>query len=112
MFIRYIDLKKLDEIEASVMQNLIEEYAEKLDRKLPPNANLIVQIRKHETEGSRNKYSFHIRLESPDVLCTAEEDDWDLKKAVHKVMRNLTNNFQHKFKIKGSKASKLHKPQK
>lgn len=111
MIIKYVDKKKLDDVEFSVFQNLVDEYAEKLDRKLPNTANLIIQIKKHEAEGSRNKYSFHARLESPNVLCSAEEDDWDLKKAVHKVMRNLTNNFKHKFKIEGSKASKMHLPQ-
>ena len=107
MLIRYIDLKKLDDIESSVLQNLVEEYAEKLDRKLHPDAVLVVQVRKHDIEGSRSKYSFHTRIEAPDILFTAEEYDWDLKKAVHKVMQNIENRFQHKFKLKGSKASKL-----
>ena len=112
MIIKYIDLKKLDDVESSVLQNLVEEYAEKLDRKLHPDAVLVVQVRKHDIEGSRNKYSFHTRIEAPDVIFTAEEDDWDLKKAVHKVMQNLENRFQHKFKLKGSKASKLPHKQK
>lgn len=109
MIIRYIDLKKLDEIESSVLKSLVEEYAEKLDRKLPPSAILVVQIKKHDTEGSRNKYSFHVRVEAPDLLFTAEEDDWDLKTAIHRVMKNMENRFQHKFKIKGKKASNLPK---
>jgi len=105
MIIQYVDIEKAGDQE-DYIKSLIEKTASKLDPDTLKDSKLIVDLKEHEKEGSRKKFSFHIKLEAPSTMLSAHADDWDLVKATHKVLDNLENEFQHKFKTKGAKFSK------
>jgi hypothetical protein len=46
-------------------------------------------------------YSFHARVQKPSNLINVEGSDWELEKALHKVLVKVENRIQDKFKTKG-----------
>lgn len=103
--VQFVGLKKLGD-DAGTAQNLIEKYMEKLDRDFPDH-QLIVHTKLHNI-GGRVKYSFHARLDHPQMLAKADAVDWDLKRTVHKVMQALENEIEHRFKIHAQKQERFH----
>lgn len=98
--ITILGLENFDSIE----KHKIMDYAKKFDDKLLRDAKglLIVHAKKHTKGGRRVKYSFHVRLEAPEILISVQDDDWILATALHKVFEKVSNQFHHKFKTEGS----------
>ena len=103
--VQYIGLKQLGG-DAGVVQTLLERYMEKLDRDFP-NHTLLFHSKLHNV-GGRVKYSFHARLEHPQMVAKADAADWDLRRTVHKVMQALEQEVEHKFKIHAQKQERFH----
>ena len=98
MGIIYNRLKELDAVETQEVKKLSEAFFKKLGKEFL-SAKLIVDIHKFVKAGARAKYSVHLRLEHPSTILTAEEADWDLAKALHKTVKNMQQEVQHKFKL-------------
>ncbi len=108
MKIQYIDINKLTLSERLRLKSLTTGYAEKLDRDLPLDSVMVIQIKLHDIEGKRKKYSLHARIDSPSLLlASSRASDWDLARTVHKSMKNIENRLQHKLKLKGHKGVKI-----
>ena len=103
--VQYIGLKELGD-EAYTAQQLVEKYAEKFDRWVP-DAGIVFHSKLHDI-GGRVKYSLHARIDSPGFVAKAEAVDWDLKRTVHKVMKALENDVEHKLKIHAQKQERFH----
>lgn len=97
MSIIYNRLKDLNAIETQEVKHLTETVYAKVSRDFK-HSKLIVDVHKFEKAGARAKYSIHLRLEDPSILLTAEEADWDLVKALHKVSKNLEEEVRKKSK--------------
>lgn len=105
MEVEYRDLRLLGDEEKPVLNRLVREYYVKISRKLH-NPKLILKFKKYKAEGKRAKYSIHCRVDSPSLLAVAEAYDWDFATAMHKVMRKVINEINHKYKLEGNKYRK------
>ena len=103
--VQYVGLKSLGDA-AGEVQTLVERYMEKFDHDFPDH-QMIVQTKLHNI-GGRVKYSFHIRLDHPGMLAKADAVDWDLRRTVHKMMKALENEVEHKFKTHAQKQERFH----
>jgi ribosome-associated translation inhibitor RaiA len=95
MSIIYNRLKDLNAAETQEVKRLSEQAYEKVQRDLF-GSKLVVDVHKFEKAGARAKYSIHFRVEHPSTLLTAEEADWELAKALHKTIANLTEEVRKK----------------
>ena len=100
MDVIYRGLKKLGEIESSTVSILVDRYLPKIERLAHAN-KLIIGIKEYDKEGNRSKYSIHARLEAPSVFIAAKAHDWDLRRTLHKVLKKIENEAQHKFMVYG-----------
>lgn len=103
--IQYVGLKALGD-DAMTVQTLVERYIGKLERDVP-NCQLIVHTKLHDV-GGRVKYSFHVRVDGPQLIAKADAVDWDVRRTVHKVMQALENELEHKMKKQGQQQEKFH----
>jgi hypothetical protein len=97
--IQFLGLDDFEETEKTKMQLLAERHYEKFSRDL--QGKLIIHAKKHKKEGNRHMYSFHARVQKPSNLINVEGSDWELEKALHKVLVKVENRIQDKFKTKG-----------
>ncbi len=97
MSIIYNRLKDLNAVETQEIKHHTEIAYEKVLRDFK-NSKLIVDVHKFEKAGGKAKYSVHLRLEDPSLLLTAEEVDWNLVKALHKTIDNLSEEVRKKSK--------------
>jgi|TARA_Y100000310_G_scaffold345729_1_gene468928 hypothetical protein len=97
--LQFIGLNKLDDLESSTVQRLTEKFYPKVDREFN-GVNLSLDIKKHDPDGKRAKYSIHLKIVHPNIknILTAKQFDWDLKTALHKTFDSLLNEVNHKFK--------------
>jgi len=102
MAVKFIGLKDLTQEEANLVTVLVEEYALKYQRDLP-DFNLIIRIKKLSKTGGKHKYSIHARLNDPSTILVSQAFDWDFPRTIHKSMKKLGNELQHKFKTEGHK---------
>lgn len=98
VFIDYSGLNELPEQEQEILKELVVEYSEKLDIKLPPTTRVAIDVKLYGKKGERKKYSIHARLNVPDQVLTAEATDWDLERTAHKVMKKVEAELKHTFK--------------
>jgi len=103
--ITILGLDDFNSIEKRKIIDYIEKYSEKIFRDV--EGILIVHAKRHEKDGKRVKYSFHVKIESPETLLGAKDDDWILAKALHKVFTKVENEIQHKFKLEGHKNKRV-----
>lgn len=97
--IQFIGLDDLNEEEKTVLKELSEEYYEKIKRSLKNMTSLAVHVKIYKNEGSRKKYSLHVRAIAPtDIIETDKEADWDLARTLHKSFKNIERQIEHKFK--------------
>ncbi len=107
MYVNYINIKKdFNDSEISEVTRIVDETCKKLDRKFP-KAILVVQGKKHDVEGTRCKYSFHFRIENPNLDITAECADWDLPRALHNGMQKIAKALEKKYKLEGQAQERI-----
>lgn len=107
MFVNYINIKKeFNDSEISEITRIIDENCKKLDIKFP-KAVLVVQGKKHDVEGTRCKYSFHFRIENPEIDVTAESADWELPRTLHNGMQKIAKALEKRYKLEGQAQEKV-----
>tara|TARA_Y100000310_G_C20668295_1_gene808840 strand:- start:2171 stop:2614 length:444 start_codon:yes stop_codon:yes gene_type:complete len=104
--LRYVGIRSLAKLEQDKVKTLMLKYMEKLDRYFV-NYNCKIHLKTHDVEGRPN-YSFHARIFNPDFLFSAKADDWDLNKTVHKLMKKVLTEAEHKFHKGEQKQQKFH----
>ncbi len=96
--IEFVGLKDLDDSEKEVLNTLSTEYYQKLKTALNNVTSLVVHIKKYKKEGTRHKYSIHIRLIAPTrAFESTKAVDWDFARTLHKSFKNLENQIKHKL---------------
>ena len=80
------------------LHKLLNEYYSKVKRQLKNKVVFEVHIKVHEKEGKRKKFNVHVDVDSAKRF-GATADDWDLARAVHKVMKNIMSEIEHKLHI-------------
>jgi len=96
-------INQLTEKEKSLVNRLLNEYYLRIQRQLKNLTFLEFNTKEYEKTGKgkieknkAKKYSVHVKIFSTRVF-EADYADWDLARAVHKVMNKLMNEIEHKF---------------
>jgi len=88
-----------DDLEKSTIDKITREYYEKIERALGANASITVHIKQHGKGGQRKKSDIRVRVDAPSKMFEAQESDWDLARALHKVFKNVERELQHKLRV-------------
>jgi ribosome-associated translation inhibitor RaiA len=97
--IQILGLDSFNDKEKDKIINYVEKYSDKIFRNI--KGNMVMHAKKHEKDGNRANYSFHIRIQTPETLISVKDDDWILSTALNKALKKVENNIIHKFKVKG-----------
>lgn len=100
MPVQLVNLRVLGDEERVVAGRLVPEYYGKLARQVK-DPLVVVQFKRYKAAGRRAKFSIHARVDAPSVLVSAEAFDWDFARALHKVMRKVHSELEHKLKLDG-----------
>lgn len=98
--IKFIGLKNLTDTQQTEVRDILNYQYEKIHRLIKNITNLIVTFKIYTKQGKANKFSVHIRLESPTQQFRSNASDWDLNKALHGAINKIINEIQHTFKQK------------
>ncbi|MBI4016950.1 MAG: hypothetical protein HY363_04630 [Candidatus Aenigmarchaeota archaeon] len=97
-FIQFVGLNELSAEEQQIVKDITTPAFEKIQRDLKTLAKMVVHIKTYEHEGSRKKYSLHVRLNAHTrVFESCKSHDWDLSRALHKAMDDLKHQVIHAF---------------
>ena len=87
--IRYQGLKGLDATEKANVEKISTDYHPKIQRALGKPATIKVQIKTHDEEGTKKKYSVTLNVVAADKVFTSHLADWDLSRVLHKTYKYL-----------------------
>jgi ribosome-associated translation inhibitor RaiA len=97
--IQIIGVDEVSEAEKDIINRLANEYYEKLKRALKNEISVRIHIKEHSKAGKRHKSDIRVQLIAPTRRFDAQESDWDLAKALHKVFENIERQLQHKLRV-------------
>lgn len=103
-----IDAKgvEFDEKERLIIDKLFKEYEEKIKRIIQNEFYLRVHIKVREKSKERKRYVIEVDLEGA-VKLGSSVDDYDLAKAIHRVMNKILNEIEHKLHVSDHRNKKL-----
>lgn len=88
------NVEVLTERQKQIVNRLLNEYYRKIKRQLKNEVFFEVHIKVHEKEGKRKKFNIHVDVVNA-IRFGATADDWDLARAVHKVLNKIMNEIEH-----------------
>jgi hypothetical protein len=98
--VQFIGLNELTPEEQEIVRTLSTEYQDKIQKEMETPTSLIVDIRAHEEEGHRKKYSVHIRtMAAASTMHIEKASDWDLERTLHKAFKNMERLILHKTHV-------------
>ncbi|MBL7051567.1 MAG: hypothetical protein ISS01_00595 [Nanoarchaeota archaeon] len=101
--IKYTGLKKLTATDIYEVQKQSLALLRRVQRKFN-NANLNINLKTHDTNGKKRKYTINIKVEkNRKLIARSKHADWDLPRTMHKTIKNLEQEIQHKYKTEGKK---------
>jgi hypothetical protein len=98
--IQIIGIDSLDEQEQELATTLINSYFKKIILIIKKVDSLIVHIKAHTKGGKRKKYDIRVRVLAPTRMFETQESDWDLARTLHKVLKNMEREIEHKLASK------------
>jgi hypothetical protein len=87
MKVDYKDTSMLTEEEKTILQNITGEYSEKIDAE-----EIIIDLKVVNKGGKRKRYTIMINAKD----YHAKVEDWDLSKTLHKALKKIINEINHK----------------
>lgn len=98
--IEVINLGILNEKEKAIADKLFNEYYSKIQRLVKTPLSLRIDIKEYKKEGKGKKFSLNAEaVFSGGKLISSSAWDWNLAKAIHKLMKKIENEIEKKFKI-------------
>jgi len=108
--IKILGMKGMTSFEIADAKKLADKYYPKVARTLKDDDFILtIHVKKADTTGNRSRYQVKARAQSTKagVLGTKlQVEEWDIVRAMHKVLKNLKNEAKHKTKSEG-KVKKL-----
>lgn len=92
----YSRIKELNPDEFLRMKEILTLFYEKIKKSF--DSNLYVDVHVYDSKGNENKrkkYVINLRLDLQGKKVVAEDFDWDIAKAVHKVISNIDSELKH-----------------
>ena len=97
MAIEFTGTELLTGTEKATANKLINEYYGKIQRELKNPTILKVHVKEHEKDGNRKKYSINVQAIIAKKVFQANAFDWDIARTLHKVMKSIENEIEHKL---------------
>ncbi|MBI2140550.1 hypothetical protein HYU14_06510 [Candidatus Woesearchaeota archaeon] len=94
--IELIDKHTLTEAEAETVNEIAKAAHKKMQRSLKDALLIAVHVKKH-LKSKAVKYGIKVKLLSGPKFFEVQDFDWDLPKAMHKVMVNAENLVRHRL---------------
>ena len=96
--IRFVGVNELSAGEQEIIKKLTTENYLKIKRDLQDITNLVVHVKFYAGEGSRKKYSMHVRVAaSKHNFESTNADDWEIHTALHKAFEEIKSQIHHKL---------------
>jgi len=88
-----------DENDQERIKELLNEYGPKIERMLDNDVVLEIHFKEYEKEGNRVKHSVSAKINYANNIFQASDFDWDLARVIHKVMKKLETEIEHKLHV-------------
>ena len=96
--IQFIGVAKLPPEQQAVVQKLSTEYYGKIKRSVRNLTSMVVHIKEYKKEGTRHKYSIHVRVICPSqIFESTKASDWELERVLHKSFKDVEREIQHQL---------------
>ena len=97
--IKFVGLNdtKLNPYQKYTVKKIASNEAFKLQRKINNEMNLVIHLKDYD-KGGKQKFSIHLRIETPGQMISSEQHDWELETALRKVFNNAKNSVKKKFR--------------
>lgn len=96
--IQFVGVSDLSAEEQATIQSITTEQFEKIKRELHNLTNMTVHVKCYEKDGSRKKYSMHVKVMAPTHLFdSSNADDWELPRALRKAFDDILHQIQHRM---------------
>ena len=95
--IQVLGLDDFNDNEKKDIMDISMKHYKRIQRELP--GVLWLHAKKHDKAGKRCKYSFHAKVKTTINIINVEESDWNLHKALHKLLIKVEDQIKHKYKI-------------
>jgi|SRR3989339_51993 len=90
--------ENLDANDKLILERLTKEYSDKIIRHLGKDAELFdIHLKCHQKEGNTKRYSIEIKFISGKHRFETNADEWKLSDAIHKTMKKLMSEIEHKI---------------
>ncbi len=87
-----------EKIEKEKIERVISNHYKRINKKIKNIISLKVHVKVHSKGGKRKKWDFRVKLTTTKGNFEAQESDWNLTKALHKVFTNIEKEVKHKLK--------------
>ena len=97
--IQFTGLKELDSLAQGRVKEISAFYYDKIKRSLKSITTLKVHIKVYKKEGSRKKYSVHVKAIAPTkIFVSTKAADWDIARVMHKAFQDIEREILHRLK--------------
>lgn len=104
--IQYKGLDMLSDEQKAVLDKLVPEYHQKIQRAVHnDNCSLVIHFKKYQAKGggeakdkAHPKFSIQLIVRAPTKTFESSAYDWDFARTVHKVFQAMENELAHHFK--------------
>ena len=90
-------IELLDEEEKQIANKLFDGYYPKIERIAKNDLLLKVHIKEYDKDGKKSKYSINAEAIFSGKMLSSSSWDYDLARAIHKSMKKLETEIEHKF---------------
>ena len=101
--IEIVNGKLLTEKEKEIADKLLSEYYKKIQHIVKSPLLLKVVFKEYDKNGKKVKYSLNAEIYFSGIMLGASDWDWDLARAIHKLMTDLKNKIEKRFKVSEQK---------
>ncbi|MCX6707747.1 MAG: hypothetical protein NT001_06445, partial [Candidatus Woesearchaeota archaeon] len=96
--IQFKGLKELEDDEKEILNEISTEYYPKIKKKVHNMASVEVHVKAHSKQGSKKKYSVHIKVIAPTHIFESESDDWNLVRTLREAYESMLVELEKAFK--------------
>lgn len=101
--IQLIGIDGLSETQKAATTTLVNRYFQKIALEIKKINSMVVHVKVHTKGGSAKKYDIRVRILAPTKIFEAQESDWDLRRTLHKVLKNIEREILHRVKSDNQK---------
>ena len=95
--IQIIGIDEVEEEKQELVTELVNGYYQKIFRKLKNITSMVVHIKQHTKGGKAKKADIRVKVLAPTKIFESQESDWDLARALHKALKNMEREIEHKL---------------